>query len=94
MCKIHGSGFADEGDVVPILSAGHVNLTSANFAETLRKGGTLLIAASSRSCHKCIRYEAEYQGATADLEALGVSSLETTETTKTPEVITRTVQAC
>lgn len=58
---------------MPILSAGHINLTSANFADTLRQAGTLVVAASSRSCHKCIRYEPEYKAATATLDEWGVS---------------------
>lgn len=57
---------------MPILSAGHLNVTSANFADALEEAGMLVVVASSRSCQKCIRFEPEYQGATATLDTLGV----------------------
>lgn len=63
-----------DGDIVlPVLSAGHANLTSSNFRDTLREAGTVLVAATSRSCHHCIRLEPEYQSAASALKDMGVS---------------------
>ncbi|CAM9811061.1 unnamed protein product [Discosporangium mesarthrocarpum] len=43
----------------------------ANFESALRER-ILLVAVSSRACHKCIRFEPEYQAASEELEQLGV----------------------
>lgn len=55
-----GTTFARSDDVVPILTAGHFNVTRKNFTQTLSKHKQILIGFSSYSCHKCIQVEPEY----------------------------------
>ncbi|CAB1120040.1 unnamed protein product [Ectocarpus sp. CCAP 1310/34] len=65
--------YIDGGDtVLPILSVGDVNLTSSNFRKTLHDAGSLLVVATSPSCHRCIHLETEYQSASAELQGKGV----------------------
>ncbi|CAM9611872.1 unnamed protein product [Ectocarpus sp. 6 AP-2014] len=65
--------YIDGGDtVLPILSVGDVNLTSSNFRETLHNAGSLLVVATSPSCHRCIHLETEYQSASVELKGKGV----------------------
>ncbi|CAM9425490.1 unnamed protein product [Ectocarpus sp. 12 AP-2014] len=65
--------FIDGGDtVLPILSVGDVNLTSSNFRTTLHDAGSLLVVATSPSCHRCIHLETEYQSASAELQGKGI----------------------
>lgn len=55
-----GTTFADDENFVPILSAGHFNVTRKNFTQTLSKHKQILVGFSSYSCHKCIQVEPEY----------------------------------
>lgn len=50
----------DENTIIPILSAGHMNVTRKNFTKATSQNNFLLIGFSSYSCHKCIRAEVEY----------------------------------
>ncbi|CAM9282168.1 unnamed protein product, partial [Laminaria digitata] len=59
--------YIEGGDVLPILSAGDVNLTSNNFHDTLHAAGAMIAIATSRSCHRCIHLETEYHSARSDL---------------------------
>lgn len=57
-----GVSFLEEGQiVVPILTAGHFNLTSKNFSSTISKNKFILVGFSANSCHKCITVEPEYE---------------------------------
>lgn len=47
--------------IVPILGAGHFNLSRSNFTQTIQKNKLILVGFSSVSCHKCIRVEKEYE---------------------------------
>lgn len=68
------AGFIDGAEsILPILSVGDVNVTSSNFHDTLSGAGALLVVATSRSCHRCIHLEKEYQSATPELKEAGVS---------------------
>ena len=67
------AGFFDgDQDILPILSVGDVNVTSSNFRDTLNGAKTLLVVATSRSCHRCIHLETEYQSASSELKEAGV----------------------
>ena len=48
-------------EVVPILSVGDYVLTKKNYTQTISKNRILLVGISSRTCHKCIYAESEYQ---------------------------------
>jgi thiol-disulfide isomerase/thioredoxin len=50
----------DTENIVPILSAGHFNVTRQNFTQTVSQYPFLVIGFSSYACHKCIRSEVEY----------------------------------
>ena len=50
----------DAENIIPILSAGHFNITRQNFTQTVSKYPFLLIGFSSYGCHKCIAAEVEY----------------------------------
>ena len=53
--------FVREGDpVIPVLGAGHMNLSSTNFTSVINRNKLALVGFSSRKCHKCIAVEAEY----------------------------------
>jgi hypothetical protein len=62
----------DTSNVVPVLGAGHFNLTSKSFAKVTTKHPVMLVGFSSRKCHKCISHEADYERASVALKALGV----------------------
>lgn len=47
--------------MVPILTAGHFNVTRKNITQTISKHKQLLIGFSSHACHKCIQPEPEYE---------------------------------
>lgn len=55
--------FGDENDLVPILTAGHFNVTKKTFSSTLSKYSKsgILVGFSSYKCFKCIQAEAEYR---------------------------------
>ncbi len=55
-----GTTFADESNFIPILSAGHFNLTRKNFTQTVTKHKILLVGFSSYNCHRCIQAEGDY----------------------------------
>lgn len=59
--------------MVPVLSAGHFNLTRHNFTREVRKKQITLVGFSSRGCAKCITVEAEYAVAAAALKELGIA---------------------
>jgi hypothetical protein len=53
------SAFSEE--VVPILSAGHYNISSRKALNKLKaKHGVVLVGFSSPACHRCITAENEY----------------------------------
>jgi thiol-disulfide isomerase/thioredoxin len=57
-----GHTFVKEGEpVVPILSAGHYNLTRKNFTSGITKNKFILVGFSAYSCHRCIAVEPEYE---------------------------------
>lgn len=70
------AGYFDGANVLAVLSAGDVNLTSLNFRDTLHHAGSLLVVATSRSCHRCIHLEMEYELSAEDLKEEGVSEVE------------------
>lgn len=53
--------FARGDRIVPILTAGHFNVTRKNITQTVSKHKHLLIGFSSYACHKCIQPEPEYE---------------------------------
>jgi thiol-disulfide isomerase/thioredoxin len=54
--------FIEDGHkMVPILSAGHFNLTRKNFTTGIMKNKFILVGFSAHSCHKCIVVEPEYE---------------------------------
>ena len=58
--------------IVPILGAGHFNLTRGNFTQTIQKNKVILVGFSSASCHKCIRVENEYDSISESLRLLNI----------------------
>ena len=50
----------DENEIIPILTAGHYNVTRKNFTQAVTKNKLILIGFSARECHKCIVVEPEY----------------------------------
>lgn len=64
--------FADEANLVPILTAGHFNLTRKNFTQALAKHPLILVGFSSYSCHKCIAYEPTYLNVSRALAAMKI----------------------
>ena len=67
-----GTTFANEADIVPILTAGHFNLTRKNFTQTVINNKLILVGFSSYSCHKCIQAEPSYRNISARLKELKV----------------------
>ena len=57
---------------MPILSAGHYNLTSKNFTSAIISNKLILVGFSAYSCHRCITVEPEYEIITRALTLLGV----------------------
>ncbi|KAJ1432618.1 hypothetical protein B484DRAFT_313858, partial [Ochromonadaceae sp. CCMP2298] len=53
--------FAEEGDIVPILTAGHFNITRKNFTQTVSQHKLMIVGFSSYSCYKCISVEPAYR---------------------------------
>ena len=53
--------FVREGDpIIPVLGAGHMNLSSTTFTTVVSRNKIVLVGFSSHKCHKCIAMEAEY----------------------------------
>lgn len=51
-------------EIVPILTAGHFNVTAKNLTAAARKLSLMLVGFSSRTCHKCIAAERQCVEAT------------------------------
>jgi Thioredoxin len=69
-----GSSFVTEGQrVVPILSAGHYNLTRKNFTSAIIKNKLILVGFSAYSCHRCISVESEYEKIAHALTIRGIT---------------------
>jgi len=68
--------FADDGrdgPVIPILGAGHFNISSRKkFRTVTRSPRLMLVGFSSQSCHKCIMFERDYMEASEHLRDLSV----------------------
>jgi thiol-disulfide isomerase/thioredoxin len=64
--------FTDSESFVPILNAGHFNLTRANFTQTVNKNKYLVVGFSTYNCHKCIAAEVEYSKLSQKLRELKV----------------------
>jgi thioredoxin-like negative regulator of GroEL len=64
--------FADEANIVPILTAGHFNVTRKDFKSTLSKNPLILVGYSSYACHKCIRAEVDYKEIAEEMTTLGI----------------------
>lgn len=68
------SSFVTEGQrIVPILSAGHYNLTRKNFTSAIIKNKLILVGFSAYSCHRCISVESEYEKIADELALRGIS---------------------
>lgn len=63
----------DVNHIIPILGAGHFNVTRQNYTQTVVKHKQLLVGFSSYNCHKCIAIENEYEKIAEDLRNLGIS---------------------
>lgn len=62
------TSFVQPGDeIIPIMGAGHLNLTSENFQSTISKNKLVVVGFSSYNCHKCIAAEQEYKNVSAQL---------------------------
>lgn len=57
---LHFTAFADEGNILPIMSVGDFNLTKKGFSKAIKKHSTILVEFTSLGCLKCIRSELEY----------------------------------
>lgn len=67
------TSFVPEGqEIIPILTAGHFNITRKNFTQTVSKHKFLLVGFSSYNCHKCITAEAEYKKLSIELLGMNV----------------------
>lgn len=67
-----GTTFADANDIVPILSAGHFNITRKNFTQVVSKHKQILVGFSSYNCHKCIQIEPSYRNISNQLRELNI----------------------
>ena len=68
-----GTAYVKEGErVVPILAAGHFNVTRKNFTAALAKHKFILVGFSAYTCHRCIEVEPEYERIADALTTLGV----------------------
>ena len=69
-----GSSFVTAGQkIVPILSAGHYNLTRKNFTSAIIKNKLILVGFSAYSCHSCISVESEYEKIADALTIRGIA---------------------
>jgi thiol-disulfide isomerase/thioredoxin len=64
--------FAVGEEIIPILSAGHFNLTRKNITQTITKNKYLLLGFSSYGCDKCIQIEPEYEKISKSLKAMKI----------------------
>ena len=64
--------YADEQDIVPILTSGHFNITRKTFTKTINKHKLILVGFSSYTCHKCIMVEREYRDIALNLTQLNI----------------------
>lgn len=62
----------DLTNIVPILGAGHFNLTRKNFTQAVIKNKHMLVGFSSYNCHKCIVVEKEYEKTAQELLKLKI----------------------
>jgi thioredoxin-like negative regulator of GroEL len=53
--------------IIPILGAGHFNITRKKYTQTIIKNKFILVGFSSINCDKCIVVEAEYEKASSKL---------------------------
>lgn len=51
----------DGQKIIPILSAGHYNVTRKNFTSAVTRNKFILVGFSSYDCHRCIVTESEYE---------------------------------
>lgn len=65
--------FADAKDIVPILTAGHFNITRKNFTQVVSKHKLILVGFSSYNCHKCITIEPSYRNISEKMRELSLS---------------------
>lgn len=66
-------GLQEGQELIPILGAGHFNLTKQNITNAISKSKYLLVGFSSYACHKCISVEQEYANLTKLLDTLDKS---------------------
>mmetsp|Transcript_5623 Transcript_5623/g.9247 ORF Transcript_5623/g.9247 Transcript_5623/m.9247 type:complete len:748 (-) Transcript_5623:127-2370(-) len=64
--------FADENDIVPILTAGHFNVSRKNFTQVISKNKLILVGFSSYQCHKCIQVEPIYRNVSTKLREMKI----------------------
>mmetsp|Transcript_36873 Transcript_36873/g.73380 ORF Transcript_36873/g.73380 Transcript_36873/m.73380 type:complete len:717 (+) Transcript_36873:43-2193(+) len=67
-----GTTFADSNDIVPILTAGHFNVTRKNFTHVVSQHKYILVGFSSYTCHKCITIETSYRNISEQLRELSI----------------------
>lgn len=68
-----GISFIEKGEkIIPILNAGHFNLTKKNFSSTINKNQLILVGFSTVDCHKCINMENEYEKISVKLKDLKI----------------------
>ena len=57
-----GTTFAEGSDnIVPILTAGHFNVSRKNFTQVVSKYKIIVVGFSAYTCHRCIQTENEYK---------------------------------
>lgn len=62
----------DENEIIPILSAGHFNVTKQNITKFIKDNEISIIGFSSYNCYKCIQVEAEYQKLSQELSKINI----------------------
>lgn len=62
----------DVDNIVPILGAGHFNVSRKDFMETVNKHSMILVGFSSRNCHKCIQVEPHYKNVSDYLKTVKI----------------------
>jgi thioredoxin-like negative regulator of GroEL len=67
-----GTTFADATDIVPILTAGHFNVTRKNFTQVVSRHKFMAVGFSSYNCHKCIAVEPAYRNLSEALRELSI----------------------
>jgi len=81
VCKCHTGYHGDDcketfvtdvDNIIPILGAGHFNVTKKDFSEVISKHSMIIVGFSSKNCYKCIQVEPHYQNVSLFLKSVKI----------------------